>query len=75
MGNMLMPVWTGPLLQRLHREATTAGAEQEDVFEYFCKRLDATNVSAWNALVEAYEADPKSTPDPYVRPSEGAQIA
>ena len=36
--------------------------------------LPAAEAAAWDALVEAYERDPKNAVDPYVRTTEGAYI-
>ena len=65
---------SGSLLHRLHKEAVNEGREQEEVFEHFRTGLDAANVAAWDALVEAYERDPKNAVDPYVRTTEGVYI-
>ena len=60
----------GATLQRQHKQAVLESSEQAEILDEFRSRLEADNVTAWEAQVVAYEADP-SKEDPYCRRVEG----
>ena len=62
-------------MQRQHKEALGESRVQEALFSDFRSKLDAENVRAWEAEVEAYEQDPKTQRDPYFRETTGKKPA